>query len=282
MRAVRAATVAATLVGLLALVGLASRGGRPAVGSGTEVEAVAQLRDVVLTLMITLFPILLVVLLLAIRRFGVPPEARGRSPLRGLLVFFTLVTLVWLVVATTDGKPLETVEEYVLGEDILEGRAPPGREDDPRASPPAQFEWEIALAVIGGAAAVTAFLVLRRRGNEPEARTGEEMADDLVAVIEETLEDLRGEADPRRAVIAAYAQMERTLGRHGAPRRVSEAPFEYLGRILEELRVRASAALALTELFERARFSLHTIDARMKEEAIEALAAVRDDLRAVA
>jgi hypothetical protein len=46
--------------------------------------------------------------------------------------------------------------------------------------------------------------------------------------------------------------------------------------------VRASAVLALTELFERARFSLHTIDETMKDEAIDALAAVRDDLRAPA
>jgi hypothetical protein len=39
--------------------------------------------------------------------------------------------------------------------------------------------------------------------------------------------------------------------------------------------------LALTELFERAKFSRHRIDAEMKEEAIGALVAVRDDLEAV-
>jgi hypothetical protein len=50
--------------------------------------------------------------------------------------------------------------------------------------------------------------------------------------------------------------------------------------MLRELRVRAASALALTELFERARFSHHVIDASMKDEAIDALIAVRDDLRA--
>jgi hypothetical protein len=97
--------------------------------------------------------------------------------------------------------------------------------------------------------------------------------------VEGTLDDLRREADPRRAVIAAYAQMETALARHGLPRERSEAPFEYLARMLRELRVRAASALALTELFERARFSDHVIDAAMKNEAIDALVAVRDDLR---
>jgi hypothetical protein len=35
----------------------------------------------------------------------------------------------------------------------------------------------------------------------------------------------------------------------------------------------------LTELFERAKFSPHAIDAAMKEEAIDALESLRDELR---
>ena len=107
----------------------------------------------------------------------------------------------------------------------------------------------------------------------------ERTAAELATIVDATLDDLRAEADPRRAVIAAYAQMEATLARHGLPRERSEAPFEYLSRMLRELRVRAASALALTELFERARFSDHVIDAAMKNEAIDALLAVRDDLR---
>ena len=74
--------------------------------------------------------------------------------------------------------------------------------------------------------------------------------------------------------------MEKALSHHGLPRERSEAPFEYLTRMLRELKVRAASALALTELFERARFSHHVIDVSMKDEAIDALIAVRDDLRA--
>jgi hypothetical protein len=83
-------------------------------------------------------------------------------------------------------------------------------------------------------------------------------------------------------VIAAYARMERTLERHGFPRLRAEAPLEYLARVLRELHVRTWAVLALTELFEHAKFSRHEIDAEMKEEAIGALIAVRDDLGAAA
>ena len=81
-------------------------------------------------------------------------------------------------------------------------------------------------------------------------------------------------------MIAAYARMEQTLDRYGFARLRAEAPLEYLGRVLRELKVRSGAVLALTELFERAKFSRHEIDSEMKEEAIGALIAVRDDLRA--
>jgi hypothetical protein len=75
--------------------------------------------------------------------------------------------------------------------------------------------------------------------------------------------------------------MERVLGQHGEPRHPSEAPFEYLARVLLRLRVRPAAVRDLTELFERAKFSTHDIDQRMKERAITALISVRDDLQAV-
>src|SRR5262249_2692860 len=102
----------------------------------------------------------------------------------------------------------------------------------------------------------------------------------LARSIETSIDDLRNEPDARRAVIAAYAGMERTLASHGLARRRAEAPYEYLGRILRDLDVRESAIRQLTRLFEYAKFSPHAVDDGMKAEAIDALAAVRDDLRA--
>jgi hypothetical protein len=102
---------------------------------------------------------------------------------------------------------------------------------------------------------------------------------DIVTAIETTIDDLRSERDARRAVIAAYALMERTLAAHGLARRRSEAPLEFLATILRGLRVRESAVETLTRLFEYAKFSRHDIDDAMKEEAIDALLAIREDLQ---
>jgi hypothetical protein len=101
---------------------------------------------------------------------------------------------------------------------------------------------------------------------------------ELVAAIETTIDDLRSERDARKAVIAAYALMERTLTSHGLGRRRAETPMEYLGRILRALQVRETAVRTLTDLFEYAKFSRHEIDTAMKERAIDALVALRDDL----
>ena len=70
------------------------------------------------------------------------------------------------------------------------------------------------------------------------------------------------------------------LAAHGLPRKPAEAPLEYLGRMLAELSVSDRAARALTDLFERAKFSQHVVGAEMKDEAIDALETVRDDLLA--
>ena len=115
----------------------------------------------------------------------------------------------------------------------------------------------------------------RARG---ELHTG--LAAAVVQAVDESLDDLRAEPDPRRAVIAAYARLEQVLGAHGLPRKPAEAPMEYLGRMLAELSVSDRAARALTDLFERAKFSQHAVGAEMKDEAIDALETVRDDLLA--
>jgi hypothetical protein len=96
--------------------------------------------------------------------------------------------------------------------------------------------------------------------------------------VDAALDALGSEADPRRAVIAAYAAMERLLAGAGSPRRPSDAPTEHLERNLILLGASRPAAHRLIELFERARFSLHRIDEPVRQAALEALAAVRGDL----
>src|SRR5204862_7777590 len=102
-----------------------------------------------------------------------------------------------------------------------------------------------------GGIALAAFLLAenrRRRRLPSDWRVAEVLSD----VLDETLDDLRAESDPRRAVIAAYARMERALAAHGIPRRRFEAPHEYLGRVLGELTAGRLPAGRLTTLVERA------------------------------
>ena len=135
----------------------------------------------------------------------------------------------------------------------------------------------VVFSIAAVAAAALGFFYLRSRQNgTAEKRAAVALSD----ALDQSLDDLRSEADPRRAVIAAYARMERALAASGLPRQAAEAPLEYLTRVLRDL-LRASAASVarLTALFERAKFSHHEIGSELKEEAIEALVAVRDELR---
>ena len=99
-------------------------------------------------------------------------------------------------------------------------------------------------------------------------------------MLADTLDDLRQERDPRKAVISAYARMERTFAAYRVPRDPAEAPLEYMARALDRLSVSGAAVRRLTLLFERAKFSPHVVDRGMKDEAIETLAALRSELEA--
>jgi hypothetical protein len=153
------------------------------------------------------------------------------------------------------------------------------RQRDREAQPErARFRWE-PLVLIGALGVVSLAVLARRRARRREEAGDDGMAEALAAVLDDALADLRADRDLRRAVIAAYARMERLLAAHRVPRRPAEAPFEYLSRVLLELDTSASAVFELTALFERAKFSRHKIDEGMRDEAIAALVAVRDELR---
>jgi hypothetical protein len=102
----------------------------------------------------------------------------------------------------------------------------------------------------------------------------------LAAALDESLDDLRSDPDLRRAIVAAYARMETALAAAGLPRHPAEAPLEYVERALLTLDASAPAVRRLTDLFEWARFSHHEPEPSMRDEAVDALVAVRDELRA--
>ena len=89
-------------------------------------------------------------------------------------------------------------------------------------------------------------------------------------------------AEPRAAVLAAYARMETALASVGLTRRPSDAPREYLARLEAGLGGGRAPAARLTELFERARFSPHPVGEESRAEAIGALETLRMELEAPA
>jgi hypothetical protein len=125
----------------------------------------------------------------------------------------------------------------------------------------------LLLVIVLGTAAVMA---LRRRG----ASTGQAVEDTaVIQALDESLDDLRRERDVRRAIVACYARMERALASAGRERRAHETPLEFLRRVLE--RVGREPGQVLTELFERARFSVEPMGEREKRDAIAALEQLR-------
>jgi Domain of unknown function (DUF4129) len=138
--------------------------------------------------------------------------------------------------------------------------------------------WLLVLPLLAllGLAVASFVLARRRRALAPEV--DEPVAEAVVAVLDEALGDLGDERDPRRAVIAAYARMEDVLAEHGLGRRPAETPYEYLARVLTDLRASERSARRLTELFEWAKFSTHEVSERMRTEAVGCLTHLRAEV----
>ena len=269
--------VAGGLVGiaLVAAVGLASRAHTPA--GGGHVHSISQ--DILLEYTLLLLAALAVVVLpVAVFLFIVGRDEEERTlPERKNWMTALLLSMIGLAVVSVvllrylhdhHGGHVNPVSE-------LAGIARRGS----KTAGVVRFDWGPVIVVSSLtilALAAGAWFVLERRRTEP--RRGS-VATKLAVALERTITDLRAEPDPRIAVISAYAQMEHALADAGLERRPDEAPREYLGRVLPDVGAQTTSVQRLTALFERAKFSPHTIDAAMKDEAIDALEALRDDLR---
>jgi hypothetical protein len=158
--------------------------------------------------------------------------------------------------------------------------SPPGRPaPSGKGVRAARVRWEevgIVLVLLAG----TAVALLAGRHARRAPRLLPRSSQEAVSLaLDESLDDLRNEPDLRRAIVAAYARMERALAAAGIAREPAEAPFEYLERALRSLDTNAGAVHRLTDLFEWAKFSQHEPEPAMRDEAIDALVAVRDELR---
>jgi len=86
--------------------------------------------------------------------------------------------------------------------------------------------------------------------------------------------------DPRAAIVACYAAMERGLAEapDAAPL-ASDTPSEVLARAVDQGALHADAAAQLVGLFTEARFSPHRMTEKHRESAVEWLRIVLNDFR---
>jgi hypothetical protein len=89
--------------------------------------------------------------------------------------------------------------------------------------------------------------------------------------------------EPREAIIACYAAMERELMHvPGAVPLDCDTPSEVLARAVDHHALHAESATQLVELFEEARFSPHVMNEGHRDTAVDALRLVLVDLRSLA
>ena len=154
----------------------------------------------------------------------------------------------------------------------------------PPASPTGSSGTPLGIALVASAAvalaAATVLVVIRRRSRPQRSPLPPRAGARIASALDWSLDDLQREPDPRRAVIAAYARMERLLGAHGVRRHRWEAPLEYLRRALAGLGAGDASIAELTSLFQEARFSPHTVGEPERTRAVKLLTDLRQELDA--
>ncbi|MFZ0976562.1 MAG: DUF4129 domain-containing protein [Solirubrobacteraceae bacterium] len=198
-----------------------------------------------------------------------PPEISGIWKVVAILAPFALGAAL-ILAAVTGSKKLSVAPNlnggFGGGFGVASGRAAPPAGGRTGYVLPAWLPWTILAIVLVAMLAGIAVLVLRRgpaQADAPEPAAAGEAVQAAIAALE-------ANTDPRGAVIAAYGAMQRTLAAHGLVRSPSEAPREFLRRVLVTNRAAEQDAGTLTGLFEEARFSTHPITERTRERALSA------------
>ncbi len=269
---------------LLAVVAIAARGRPLGSGRGTGSGLPVSFWDFVFTTFVIFEVLLIFAAFVALFIFRRDPDQR--PPYRSR-TFRTLAILIGVAaLVTLIGRHINL--QHLLHPNgtatttapTLAGKGKNAKHHPGATAPQhVHFRWEELVVVLGllVGLGVLAASTRKRLGPGTARRRAPEV---LAAALDESLDDLRTDPDLRRAIVAAYARMERALAAAGLPRHHAEAPLEYMERALLTLDTSAAAVRRLTDLFEWARFSHHEPEPSMRDEAVDALVAVRDELRA--
>jgi len=211
-------------------------------------------------------------------RYRARHGSRPRLSLLSLLFLTTVVVLVALAIG-----PQEAPEEQILPElptastSQQEGTRLTGeRSVDGQGSDIAAL---LLIFVIAGA-----LLVRSARRTAPPSRQqvgSDEMREaNLGPAIDEATRQLQMGSEPRMAVMAAYASLERALAELGHDRHPADTPTEHLARALAAVPAVAAPSVRLGHLYELARFSAQPITEADRVRAAESLAQARRTLAA--
>jgi hypothetical protein len=277
----RAAAAGAAMAVLLAVAAVATRGG----GSGSTAPpgsgvAASAGHHAVIVVIVVLTPILALLggalfiyaQIFRLRERDAEAVKRVKRNRRRLAIAFAVFLAVEAYALRTGHRPwgfLHLSNPFSSGGGGSHGIAPHRL---PRSAHTAisGTDWTAIVVIWALLLAAGAILLLRFRASRGplEPRVPLDHAEETG---EPEAARLRRERNPRRAVIAAYAAMERLMARDGIPRGAHEAPMEYLGRVTLAGHHGVAAVHRITGLFQRARFSGRPIDEDMRGRAIAAV-----------
>lgn len=228
---------------------------------------------------------------------------RIRVPWR-LMLIASVILVAWLLVVllltrwgsglVIDAVPTDP-ESAVLPDGGETDSAPTGEGQAETALPEPSGDGGELLGYLGAATIVLFALLIiatltgmRRASTTTPVLAAEdtwlvapEAGADLVRAAELGLAEIGDRSrDPREAIIACYAAMERELEKSpGATPQVSDTPSEVLARAVEHRALQAHSASELVELFEEARFSPHVMNEGHRADAVRALRVVQRELQ---
>ena len=147
------------------------------------------------------------------------------------------------------------------------------------ATSSASHVWPLIVGMVIAIAIVVALTLLPRRKRwaraQPKDRTRlATLLDSLTAGSDA----LSAGGEPRAAIIACYAAMERGFAAAGSAPAVADTPAEVLARATRAGLVRPEPAETLTGMFRRARYSTYPMTSADSRVAADALTEMRSDL----
>jgi hypothetical protein len=279
---------ASFLLGLAAVIRMAG----PAAGIGSPSGVIRLPREVTATI-ITLFALAALVFLTHLVRRGWsrrqpgedPPEGTGETrrvptwvrAVRQIAGFLYFVALAYAL--SRGGVSLDAILALGAGAGSAGGAALTGAVAE---SAPAVVIWSFAvLAVFAGLGALgLALWVSLGVRPHPDDDDDGPAASPLEVAVDDSVEDLRDEPDPRRAIVRCYARFERAAAASGVERKPWSTPMEFMREALRRLPLPRTAVPTLTGLFELARFSHHPLGPTERDRALAALDEIRTAMRA--